>query len=91
MRPEDLRRFVVTAHEDGLGLREIVLALREDVENLPEWLRSRSKAELAEIVVDLLPGDEADGDEPLPGDFDPEARDEKRAWEMGYEGELDAR
>jgi hypothetical protein len=84
MSPEDLRRYVVEARGDGLGVREIVESLRAEADKLPEWIRSKSRTEMAEMVSDIIGEEEMDDDEGDSDEFDPKAEDDKRSWEMEY-------
>jgi hypothetical protein len=84
MSPEDLRRYVVEARGDGLGVREIVESLRAEADKLPEWIRSNSRKEMAEMVSDIIGEVEMDDYGGDSDEFDPKAEDDKRSWEMRY-------
>lgn len=82
--PEDIQELVLEAHKHGMSVRDIIVDLRND-EAVPEWVRRAKQSVLARQILDIIARSEADGDgEPELDEFNPQAQDDKRAWEMGY-------
>lgn len=88
MSREEFLEFVLERSEDGESIREIVLALKE-LKHPPTWLRRMMKATLArEVRAAIARNGSDEGSDP--DEYDAQAGDDKRSWEMGYEDDPDA-
>lgn len=84
MSPEDFRRFIMMSHEDGLNVRDIITALRDDVKDVPEWVRRAGREELAPMIRDIIAQHEPEDDDGSnPDEFDAQAQDDLEAGDLG--------